>query len=114
MSVEEKQTIGKLSNDIKVAILEAFEMRLKEIKKVEVEAKLANEFFDVTAPASTDTKTHLHPITAVLRQVEDTFKRMGFDIFESNEVTTEFFNFDSLNIPATHPARDMQDTFWLE
>ena len=114
LSVEEKQTIWKLSNDIKVAILEAFEMRLKEIKKVEVEAKLANEFFDVTIPASSDTKIHLHPITSVLRQVEDTFKRMGFDIFESNEVTTEFFNFDSLNIPATHPARDMQDTFWLE
>ena len=47
-------------------------------------------------------------------QIEDSFKRMGFDCYESNEVTTEYWNFDSLNVPSTHPARDMQDTFWLE
>jgi len=47
-------------------------------------------------------------------QVEDSFKRMGFDIYESNEITTEYWNFDSVNVPKTHPARDMQDTFWLE
>jgi phenylalanyl-tRNA synthetase alpha chain len=56
----------------------------------------------------------LHPITEVRQQIEDTFIRMGFDIYESMEVTTEYLNFDAVNVPKTHPARDMQDTFWLE
>lgn len=114
LSVEEKQTIGKLSNDIKTELLAVFESRMKKIKKTEIEAKLANEFEDVTIPVSKDGSHHFHPITRTLMQVEDSFKRMGFDIYESNEVTTEYWNFDSLNIPKTHPARDMQDTFWLE
>lgn len=59
-------------------------------------------------------KGSLHPITIVRREVEDTFTRMGFDIYESMEVTTEYLNFDAVNVPKTHPARDMQDTFWLE
>jgi phenylalanyl-tRNA synthetase alpha chain len=56
----------------------------------------------------------LHPMTRVRQDVEDTFTRMGFDIYESMEVTTEYLNFDAVNVPKTHPARDMQDTFWLE
>ncbi|MDD2565537.1 MAG: phenylalanine--tRNA ligase subunit alpha [Candidatus Gracilibacteria bacterium] len=114
LSVEDKQTIGKLSNDIKVSILEAFELRLNEIKKAEIEAKLANEFFDVTSPSNEDNAVHKHPLTRALDQIYNTFERMGFKIYESAEVSTEYLNFDSLNVPATHPARDMQDTFWLE
>ena len=56
----------------------------------------------------------IHPITKVQIEIEDTFRRMGFDIFESMQMTTEYLNFDAVNIPKTHPARDMQDTFWLE
>ncbi len=56
----------------------------------------------------------LHPITQVRMDTEDTFRRMGFDIYESTEVTTEYLNFDAVNVPKNHPARDMQDTFWLE
>lgn len=114
LSVEEKQTVWKLSNDIKNLILEEFEKRIKEIKDVEIRSKLENEFFDVSKPTWADFWIHIHPLTRVLRQLEDTFKRMGFEIFESNEVTTEYWNFDSLNVPTNHPARDMQDTFWLE
>ena len=114
LSAEEKQTIGKLSNDIKVSILDAFDIRLAEIKKSEIEAKLANEFFDVTSPSSIDNAVHKHPLTRALDQIYNTFERMWFKIFESAEVSTEYLNFDSLNVPATHPARDMQDTFWLE
>ena len=114
LSVEEKQTIGKLSNDIKNELLESFENRIKEIKKGEIATKLANEFFDVTAPVNTDNKIHTHPITETLNEIYNTFERMWFEIFESVEITTEYLNFDSLNVPQTHPARDMQDTFWLE
>lgn len=92
----------------------AFEEQLAIIKKTLVAERLANEFEDVTAPVSADTGDHLHPITRTLMKVEDSFRRMGFDIYESNEVTTEYWNFDAVNVPATHPARDMQDTFWLE
>ncbi|EKE28746.1 MAG: phenylalanyl-tRNA synthetase subunit alpha [uncultured bacterium (gcode 4)] len=114
LSVEEKQTIGKLSNDIKNDILAAFDERLKTIKNAEIAAKLANEFFDVTEPPNDDKAIHKHPLTRTLDKVYDTFKRMWFAIYESAELTTEYLNFDSLNIPETHPARDMTDTFFLE
>lgn len=113
LSIEEKQTIGKISNDIKIKLQESFEDRIKELQNLEIQKKLKNDFFDVTIPAEDDSK-HIHPFTNVLNQIYDTFKRMGFDIYESAEVTTEYLNFDALNVPATHPARDMQDTFWLE
>ncbi|EKD30224.1 MAG: hypothetical protein ACD_78C00115G0008 [uncultured bacterium (gcode 4)] len=114
LSDEEKKTVGKAINECKIRITAAFEAQLMVIKNRLIADRLANEFEDVTAPISEDTGNHLHPITRTLMKVEDSFKRMGFDIYESNEVTTEYWNFDSLNIPKTHPARDMQDTFWLE
>lgn len=114
LSDEEKKTVGKAINDCKVGIGEAFEIQLVVIKNRSIAERLANEFEDVTVPTTVDASTHLHPITRTLMQVEDSFKRMGFDIYESNEVTTEYWNFDSVNVPKTHPARDMQDTFWLE
>lgn len=114
LSDEEKKTVGKAINECKIRITAAFESQLVVIKNKLIADRLANEFEDVTTPISEDTGNHLHPITRVLMQVEDSFKRMGFDIYESNEVTTEYWNFDSVNVPKTHPARDMQDTFWLE
>ncbi len=114
LSIEEKQTIWKLSNDIKNELLEAFDMKIKQLKEKEISEKLASDFFDVTIPVNTDLVHHEHPISKTLDEIYDTFKRMWFDIYESAEITTEYLNFDSLNIPATHPARDMQDTFWLE
>lgn len=114
LSDEDKKTVGKAINECKVRITAAFEEQLAIIKKALIAKRLATEFEDVTAPVSGDTGDHLHPITRTLMQVEDSFKRMGFDIYESNEVTTEYWNFDAVNVPASHPARDMQDTFWLE
>lgn len=114
LSDEEKKTVGKAINECKIRITAAFEAQLVVIKNQLIADRLANEFEDVTMPVSEDNGNHLHPITRTLMKVEDSFKRMGFDCYESNEVTTEYWNFDSLNIPKTHPARDMQDTFWLE
>jgi phenylalanyl-tRNA synthetase alpha chain len=114
LSSEDKQTVGKLSNELRDRLTTAFDRRLREISDERVEARLKTEFEDVTAPTPPPSAGKLHPITRALREVEDAFKRMGFEICESKEVTTEYCNFDAVNVPASHPARDMQDTFWLE
>lgn len=114
MSIEEKQTIGKATNDLKASLTTAFDIRSETIDAQEVDRRLASEYTDVTFPIADTGIGHLHPLTQVMRQVEDSFTRMGFEIRESMEVTNEYKNFDAVNIPKTHPARDMQDTFWLE
>jgi phenylalanyl-tRNA synthetase alpha chain len=114
LSIEEKQTVGKATNDLKNSLAAAFDVRSQEIDAAEVEQKLATEYTDVTFPIADSGVGHLHPFTQVIRQVEDSFTRMGFEIRESMEVTTEYKNFDAVNIPKSHPARDMRDTFWLE
>ncbi|MDD2745328.1 MAG: phenylalanine--tRNA ligase subunit alpha [Candidatus Gracilibacteria bacterium] len=114
LSIEEKQTIGKATNDMKNSLAAAFDIRSQAIDAAEVEERLASEYTDVTFPIADTGIGHLHPLTQVIRQVEDSFTRMGFEIRESMEVTNEYKNFDAVNIPKSHPARDMQDTFWLE
>jgi phenylalanyl-tRNA synthetase alpha chain len=114
LSIEEKQTFGKASNDVKVRLSHAFDAAALRIEEAYVARELATQYEDITFPLAQSNNGHLHPLTQVIRQVEDSFTRMGFEIRESMEVTTEFKNFDAVNIPKSHPARDMQDTFWLE
>ncbi|MBP6981154.1 phenylalanine--tRNA ligase subunit alpha [Candidatus Gracilibacteria bacterium] len=113
LSPEDRGTVGKRANEIRDNLNTAFECQKEIIKRAFIESLLSKEKEDVTIPFP---KNHgsLHPITKVQMDVEDTFRRMGFDIFESMQMTTEYLNFDAVNIPKTHPARDMQDTFWLE
>ena len=114
LSAEDKQTVGKVSNELRDRLSTAFDARLAAIADERVEERLKTEFVDVTVPTGEAVSGHLHPITRALLEVEDAFKRMGFEVMESKEVTTEYLNFDAVNVPASHPARDMQDTFWLE
>lgn len=113
LSPEERWTVGKAANETRDIITDAFEAERTRIKKDLIAERLSTEQEDVTVPLQR-LKWSLHPITLVQREVEDTFIRMGFDIYESMEMTTEYLNFDAVNVPKTHPARDMQDTFWLE
>ena len=113
LSNEEKATVGKRANEIRDSLSEAIENRKNTIKRTEIESKLREEWEDMTIPLNAENGS-LHPITQVRMDVEDTFRRMGFDIYESTEVTTEYLNFDAVNVAKNHPARDMQDTFWLE
>lgn len=113
LSNEDKATVWKRANELRDILSQAFEERKNTIKRTEIESKLHNEWEDMTIPYSNETWS-LHPITRVRMDVEDTFRRMGFDIYESTEVTTEYLNFDAVNVAKNHPARDMQDTFWLE
>ncbi len=110
---EEKVTVGKWANELRDILGQAFEIRKNAIKRAEIESKLHDEWEDMTIPY-TYKGWSLHPITRVRIDVEDTFRRMGFDIYESTEMTTEYLNFDAVNVAKNHPARDMQDTFWLE
>lgn len=113
LSNEEKATVGKRANEIRDSLSNAIEQRKIAIKRADIESKLHKEWEDITTPLSQKNGS-LHPITQVRMDTEDTFRRMGFDIYESTEVTTEYLNFDAVNVPKNHPARDMQDTFWLE
>jgi phenylalanyl-tRNA synthetase alpha chain len=76
--------------------------------------KIKQENFDITIPGKKQSMGHLHPLTLVRRQVEEIFQQLGFSVVEGPEIETEWYNFDALNIPKDHPARDMWDTFWLK
>ena len=113
LPVEEKKQIGKLLNDAKEKLEGEFEARKRQFEEAALEKRLDAEWLDLTLPAPGPRRGHLHPITRIQRELEDLFRSLGFAVLDGPEVETEFHNFDALNIPADHPARDMQDTFWL-
>lgn len=111
---EQKGPIGKLLNETKTAIEAALDERKSAFEGAALAARLESEWFDLTLPAPGTRPGALHPITIIQKEIEDLFSSMGFTVLSGPEVETEFNNFDALNIPPDHPARDMQDTFWLE
>ncbi len=111
---EEKGRIGKLLNETKTAVESALDARKSAFDEAALNTRLESEWLDLTLPAPGVRPGALHPITIIQREIEDLFSSMGFAVLSGPEVETEFNNFDALNIPADHPARDMQDTFWLE
>lgn len=113
LSVEEKKEIGKLANDVKTELELKIEQAVCIISEKEIEEKLSKENFDITFPGAEVEKGSLHPITIVQRRAEEIFKGMGFMIADGPEIETDYFNFEVLNIPKDHPARDMQDTYYL-
>lgn len=112
LSPEEKRLIGPLAHTTKQSLTQSFE-RIKALllqKSVDWES----ERIDVTAPGVSVASGHLHPITRLEYEIEDIFTSLGFALADGPELETEWYNFDALNVPADHPARDMQDTFWLK
>ena len=107
MSIEEKQTFGKLVNDFKYDIEQMFKAKYDSLN--------TNDFldFDNTLPAMSR-KGSLHPVTIASKEVTDILKQMGFIIIDGPEMESEYYNFEALNISKNHPARDMQDTFYLD
>ena len=114
MAPEERAKSGQLANELRRKLEAEIEERARQLKSEELTRKIEQEKIDVTAPGKRVEHGHLHPLTIVRREIEDIFRSMGFDIVEGPEVETEWYNFDALNVPADHPARDMQDTFWLK
>jgi len=111
---EERAVMGQLLNAVKASIESALDAKTTSFAAAALDARLASEWVDLTLPAPGVKPGALHPVTQVQRYLEEVFTSMGFAVLSGPEVETEFHNFDALNIPPTHPARDMQDTFWLE
>lgn len=114
LAPEERARLGKLLNAVKQAVDSALSARRAEFEQAALAARLDAEWLDLTLPAPGVRPGSLHPVTQVQRELEDLFTSMGFAVLSGPEVEKEYYNFDALNIPADHPARDAQDTFWLE
>ena len=112
-SVEEKKTIGMKVNEFKVLVEEEVQKRLTEIKEEEVNKKLQSEEIDVTLPGKETLVGYEHVLNKTIEEFEDIFLAMGYKIAEGPEVEDDHFNFEMMNLPKGHPARDMQDTFYI-
>jgi len=113
LAPEERARVGKLLNAAKQALEEALDAAKKRFDDAALEDKLDAEWVDLTLPAPGPRSGSLHPVTQMQTEIEDLFISLGFMVLDGPEVETEYHNFDALNIPAEHPARDAQDTFWL-
>ena len=113
LSPEERPKMGQLVNDAKSYVEELVTKKREELKAKATELKLKAETIDITMPAKTRETGKLHPLNTVLDDMIDIFQSMGFDVLDGPEVETDHYNFECLNVPADHPARDMQDTFYL-
>jgi phenylalanyl-tRNA synthetase alpha chain len=110
---EEKATAGQLINALKQALEAGLEQRMTALKANRFTDIATSEWIDVTAPGHVPPTGHLHPITQIQYEIESIFRSMGFQVFDGPQVEDDYHNFEALNIPPDHPARDMQDTFWL-
>lgn len=111
LSVEERAEIGQKINLFKGELEKALENKLSDFK---AQTMVKNDWLDISAPGAKLARGHLHPRTLVLRKVEDIFQSLGFSVVDGPEIETDWYNFEALNFPKDHPAREMQDTFYLK
>ncbi len=109
---EERKEYGLRVNRLKEFAEELFKKKEEELKTLEIEKKLSQEWIDLSVPLETELGS-LHPITQTMKRIRDIFVSMGFSVMEGPEIELEEYNFDMLNIPKEHPAREMQDTFYV-
>lgn len=111
LSVEERRKIGPLSQQLKKELEELFERRVEELRPKNYNLKPK---IDITKPGKKISIGHIHPLSKIEEEIRQIFLSMNFSVVEGPEVETEYYNFDALNVPPDHPARDMLDTFWLK
>lgn len=111
---DERKTLGQAINNVKIKIEEIFQNRKDEIEQLLINLKLSSESVDVSLPGKSFAKGSLHPLSLVQSEIEDMFIGMGYKVAEGPEVELDLYNFEMLNIPKAHPARDMQDTFYFD
>lgn len=113
LSAEERPEIGKVANEVRDFLTAKIDEKFEELKKEMKAGKIKEETIDITLPGKSENAGRFHPITETVQVVQDIFYRMGFDIADGPEVETEYYNFTALNIPESHPSRDLQDTFYF-
>ena len=113
LSIEEKKECGKLMNEFKTFVEDKISSLKSDLENKELNEKLESEKIDVTLPATKLKVGYMHPITKVINEIEDLFISMGYDVLEGPEVESDLYNFEMLNLPKGHPARDTQDSFYI-
>ncbi len=113
LPAEERPKMGQLANEVREVITTKVDSKQEKLEREELDRQLSNETIDVTLPGRPIRQGNAHPLTAVIEEIEDLFIGMGFSIAEGPEVETDYYNFEALNLPKNHPARDMQDSFFI-
>jgi phenylalanyl-tRNA synthetase alpha chain len=113
LSSEERPVVGALANTVKDELEALFARRFEQLREAAIQTRLASEKIDVTLPGRQTRKGSKHPVTLVSEQIVAIFASLGFGVVEGPEIEEDFYNFEALNIPRDHPARDMQDTFYI-
>lgn len=113
VSSEDRPKMGMLINEVKTYIEALFDEKSNQIKEEKKKRAIAEEKIDVTLPGRNVSLGARHPVSQVMEEIVTIFERMGFEVAEGPEVETDYYNFEALNIPKDHPARDMQDTFYI-
>ena len=113
LAAEERPKMGQIVNEIREEIEKQIEAKQQYFEKIEVQKKLSEEAIDVTLPGKPIKQGNRHPLMAVIEDIEDLFIGMGYSIAEGPEIEFDYYNFTALNLAKEHPARDMQDTFYI-
>ncbi len=114
LTPEERPKVGKRVNEAKVALQQELESRKSLLGQVAMESRLKDDALDVTLPGRASSVGGLHPVTRTMLRIEELFAQIGFDVEEGPEIEDDFHNFEALNIPESHPARAMHDTFYFD
>ncbi|MGN0631858.1 MAG: phenylalanine--tRNA ligase subunit alpha, partial [Ruminococcus sp.] len=110
LSAEERPVMGQLANKVRASIEETISAKQTEIARLETQRRLESETIDVTLPGKKQSVGSLHPLSIVENEIKEIFLGMGFEIADGPEVEYDYYNFEALNLPPDHPARDTQDT----
>ena len=113
LSIEEKKKQGPIINSIKKEIESIIADKFKTLRRLAIDKKLAEEKIDISLPSKGSSNGSIHPLSIVSEEIVQIFTQFGFEVFEGPEIESDHYNFEALNIPKDHPARDMQDTFYL-
>lgn len=113
LSKEERPKVGAMVNEVRSVLEEAFAKKEAAFEAIKLEKELSSAYIDITEPSSGHEKGALHPLSRAMMLLQDACVNMGFKLVEGPEIELDYYNFEALNIPKNHPARDMQDTFFI-
>ncbi|MCK4863591.1 MAG: phenylalanine--tRNA ligase subunit alpha, partial [Dehalococcoidales bacterium] len=114
LSIEERKAIGAASNQLKTLLDNSAGQKAQSLRDAQLTSEATREAIDISLPGRPYPVGHLHPITQAVEEICQIFTSMGFQVIEGNEVEWDYYNFEALNIPAEHPARDNMSTFWID